>query len=313
MKKRTYFVAMALVSILALSACSEGEYGDESRNEDVYSEQNTMNENVYSEQNAVIEEDTEQSPQVSFKEENSELIPPEEDIQNASAKQDILNINVSDRSEVMENNYSMSVYTAAPNQNSSISIQYPIFEGSGKDALNNLIYKKVQEFAQIDTSFFPDDAGLTIDYQSAVTLNNEKIVSIVFWGSSFIEGASYGTDDLISLNIDLQTLEEITFEDLYTVDDNFEKTFFEKSYFPTEPITSYDEFSFAEMLKLQSPEYQAISPFSISGNVSCFMKPEGVVLSMPAIHATGSDHFEAQLNYSDIDRFYKPELKYWDE
>lgn len=37
-----------------------------------------MNENVYSEQNAVIEEDT----------------------QNASAKQDNLNINISDRSEI---------------------------------------------------------------------------------------------------------------------------------------------------------------------------------------------------------------------
>lgn len=58
---------MALVFILALSACSEREYGSESRNEDVTSEQNTMNENLYSEQNAVIAEDTEQSSQVSFK------------------------------------------------------------------------------------------------------------------------------------------------------------------------------------------------------------------------------------------------------
>lgn len=40
------------------------------------------------------------------------------------------------------------------------------------------------------------------------------------------------------------------------------------------------------------------------------MKPEGIVLSMPALHATGSDHFEAQLNYIDIEKFYRPEQKY---
>lgn len=293
MKKKFYSTVMALISVLALSACSTE--GDGSK---------ITNENVYSVQDAMTEGDTEQSSQVPFEEKESEEIPSKEDEQTSAVEQEI--------SEDMKNNYSIAVYAETPNQNSSISIQYPVFTGDEKEALNNLVYSKVQEFAKIDTSLFSNEACLTIDYQSAVTFQNEKVVSIIFWGSRSIEGASYGTDNLISLNIDLLTLEEITFEDLYTVDDNFKKIFFEKAYFPTEPITSYDESSFTEMLMLQSPEYQAISPFSIAGNVSCFLKPEGIVLSMPAVHATGSDHFEAQLNYSDIDKFYKPELKYWD-
>lgn len=293
MKKIFYSAVMALVSILALNACSTE--GDGSK---------IMSENVYSEQNTMTEGDTEQSLQVPSEEKDSEEIPSKEDEQTSSVEQETL--------EATENNYSISVYTEAPNQNSSISIQYPVFTGDGKEALNNLVYNKVCEFAEIDTSLFSNEAGLIIDYQSVVTLLNRRVVSIIFWGLRTIEGAAYGTDNLISLNIDLQTLEEITFEDLYTVDDNFEKIFFEKAYFPTEPITSYDESGFTEMLMLQSPEYQAISPFSIAGNVSCFLKPEGIVLSMPAVHATGSDHFEAQLNYDDIDKFYKPELKYWD-
>lgn len=268
MKKIFYSVIMVFVSILALSACS-GE-GDGS---------NIMNENVYGVQNTMTEEDTGQSSQVPFEEKDSEEISPKEDVQTSSVEQEAL--------EVMENTYSLSVYTEPPNQNSSIRIQYPVFAGDGKE-------------------------GLIIDYQSAVTLQNERAASMIFWGSRSIEGALYETDSLISLNIDLQTLEEITFEDLYSVDGNFEKIFFEKAYFPTEPITSYDESGFTEMLMLQSPEYQAISPFSMEGNVRCFLKPEGIVLSMPTVHATGSDHFEAQLNYSDIDKFYKPELKYWD-
>lgn len=211
-----------------------------------------------------------------------------------------------------KDSYSMLLYTEAPNQNSSIKIEYPSFAGSKADRLNALINDKIQKLAQIDTSFFPSDTGLTIDYQSAVTLLNEKIASIIFWGSVSMEGGAYPMDNLITLNIDLESMEEITFEDLYTVNTDFLNTFFDKAFFPTDPVTSYDEAGFGEMLKLQSPEYQSVDPFSIPGNVSCFLKADGIVLSMPAVHATGNDHFEAQLKYDDIQQFYLPQDKYWE-
>ncbi|HWT75622.1 MAG TPA: hypothetical protein VN258_13030 [Mobilitalea sp.] len=220
--------------------------------------------------------------------------------------------NNSDESETSDESYTMSVYSEAPNKNSSIKIQYPSFSGSDFDALNTLVYDKVQSFAKIDTSLFTSDTGLTIDYQSAVTLQNSKIISIVFWGTSNIEGGAYTVCNLIALNVDLQSMKEITLKDLYTTNADFEKVFFDSAYFPTNPITSYDEASFPEMLKLQSSEYQTVDPFSIADNVSYFLKPDGIVLSMPAVHATGCDHFEAQLKYSDIQQFYLLKQNYWE-
>lgn len=212
--------------------------------------------------------------------------------------------------EVTEETYSMMLYTEAPNQNSTIKIEYPSF--SRNDALNTLVYNKVHSLAQIDTALFPNDAGLSIDYQSTVTLLNSKAVSIIFWGLSSIEGGAYPVNYLVSLNIDVESMKEITFEDLYTANTDFTNIFFEKAFFPTEPITSYDKDGFGEMLKLQSPKYQTVDPFSISGNISFFLKPDGIVLSMPAIHATGNDHFEAQLKYDDIQQFYLLQNKYWE-
>ncbi|WFR58994.1 hypothetical protein QA584_07910 [Anaerocolumna sp. AGMB13025] len=208
--------------------------------------------------------------------------------------------------------YTMNLYTKAPNENSSIKIQYPSFSDHNLEALNTLVYDKVKSFAQIDTSFFPSESGLTIDYQSAVTLLNSKIASIIFWGSSYMEGSAYPVNNLITLNVDLQTMKEITLKDLYTTNADFEKVFFEKAFFPADPITSYDKDTFADMLKLQSPEYQTVDPFSIPDNVTFFLKPDGIVLSLPAVHATGSDHLEAQLKYSDIQQFYLPSQKYWE-
>jgi len=51
----------------------------------------------------------------------------------------------------------------------------------------------------------------------------------------------------------------------------------------------------------------------LPGNVSCFLKPDGLVLSMPAIHTTGSDHFEAQLRYEEIQSFYRLKRNYWEK
>lgn len=210
-----------------------------------------------------------------------------------------------------DDSVTMSIYTEAPNKNSSIKIQYPIFSDNGP--LNAMIYEKVQSFAKIDTSLFPGDASLNVDYQSEVTLKNNKVVSIIFWGPSYIDDAAYPTNDLITLNIDLLSMKEITLKDLYKTNADFAAVFFKKAFFPENPITSYDKKSFPEMLKLQSPEYQTVDPFSQADNISVFLKPDGIVLSMPASHATGSDHFEAQLKYSDIQSFYQLKQNYWED
>lgn len=220
-------------------------------------------------------------------------------------------ISAAEKKEVNDGDFKMDVYTEAPNKNSSIKIQYPQF--SNNDALNALVYDKVQSLAQIDTSLFSSDARLNIDYQSEVTLKNNKVVSIIFWGPGSIDDDSNTSNDLIALNIDLNSMKILTLKDLYTTNADFEAVFFKNAFFPEDPITSYDKDSFSEMLKLQSPEYQTVDPFSIEGNVSFFLKPDGIVLSMPAVHATGNDHFEAQLKYSDIQQFYLLNQNLWED
>lgn len=206
--------------------------------------------------------------------------------------------------------YEMRLYTEAPNPKSSVKIAYPRFTGGDREALNALVYTKVQGL--VDSDYFANTA-LSIDYQCAVTLHNSKMVSMVFWGSSDVEGSLHPFADLIALNVDLASLTEVRLADLYTVDAAFEQTFFDKAFFPTRPLTSYDATSFPEMLLLQTAENQGVTAFSYPEGVSCFLKPEGIVLSMGAVHVTGSDHFEAQLRYADIQRFYRLPQNYWQE
>ena len=198
--------------------------------------------------------------------------------------------------------YEMLSYTHLP----QISIAYPYFTGYGMEWLNDLIYSKVEAMAENENS------DLTADYECAVTLLNSKMASVVFWGYTNITGSLHPTTDLYAYNFDLSAMRELTLRDLYDLNAGFEQVFFSRSYFPTAPITSYDASSFAEMLRMQTPQYQSISPFA-TDDFTCFLKPEGIVISLPAVHATGSDHFEAQLRYSDIQAYYLPYQNYWQD
>lgn len=214
--------------------------------------------------------------------------------------------------DISESTYEMELFTEAPNQDSSVKIQYPVFSGNKAEEINALILTQVKDMASLDPSVFPENPKMDANFQSAVTLNNTKLISIVFWGSFDIEVSQFPTTNLYALNIDLTSLKLITLKDLYTVNADFEKVFFEKAFFPSNPVTSYNEEDFHEMLKYQTSEYRSTGPFSNLDSIRCFLKPEGIVLSMPAIHASGSDHFEAELLYSDIQEYYLPEQIYWE-
>ena len=197
--------------------------------------------------------------------------------------------------------YQMQSYSP----NGDITILYPVFTGFGSDVLNAAIGAKVRAFTG-------NKADATLDYQCAVTLQNRKMVSMVFWGVSDVAGSIHPFTDLYTLNVDVSTGQEITFEDLYVTNTSFQSIFFATAYFPENPVTSYSAESFGEMLTLQTDEYQTINVFDISGVITCYLKPDGIVLSMPSIHATGSDHFEAEMRYADIQAFYIPAIKYWE-
>jgi len=123
--------------------------------------------------------------------------------------------------------YEICAYTAQPD----IRIAYPSF--AGNDALNALVDAEVQSLVPEDTT------GVTIDYNCAVTLLNSRFASMVFWGYSDVEGAAHPYTDIATLNVDLTEMRQVTLGDLYTVNDEFEQTFFGKASFPSEPVTSY--------------------------------------------------------------------------
>lgn len=206
---------------------------------------------------------------------------------------------------VTTNGFEMRLYTDAPNPKSTVKIEYPYF--TGNTPLNTMIAEKIQDILKYPSSYYPQ-FGFTADYTTTVTLNNSKMVSMVFLGNVQIEKGRPGTV-VGTLNVDLSSMKELRLTDLYTVSKEFEDAFFQHAYFPSEPISLYDESQFSEQMSYQTRSYKADGAFHAMYEVQCFLTPGGIVISLPE---TGDNHLEAQLNYSDIDQFYRPSNRYWE-
>ncbi len=207
--------------------------------------------------------------------------------------------------------YTIKIYTKAPNVNSSVYVEYPYFYGKDLSMLNTIIYDKVITLGTDDSITENSVTGLISNYQVAVTLQNSKVVSMVFWGSSYFTDSQHPWSNLVGFTVDLLTMEEIKLSDLFPLDDlEFRKTFFEHAIFPGDPITSYDEENFEAFF----PHYPYHLPleniYNYDGNF--YLKPEGVVISRAATHATGNDHMEALLTYDFAESYYLLDQFYWD-
>lgn len=200
--------------------------------------------------------------------------------------------------------YEMRTYKQAQNEISSVHIEYPVFFNTDKnDELNTLILKTVQDHATLDPRYFPHDSKYDFYYHGKVTLQTSDIISMVFWGISDIECSAFPTYNLFTLNIDLKSLDIISLTDLYKLDDNFKNIFFEKSIYPSVPVTFFEYDDFLYYLNSMTDKYQMMNVFDFPNTISFFLVPEGIVLSLLSGHSMG-DHFEAELLYRDAQSSY---------
>ena len=200
--------------------------------------------------------------------------------------------------------YTMLLYKAAPNA----QIQYPHFYDKRYDEVNQIIYHYVLNFiAGFDLDVpISEDTSVTISYHSNVTLQNSKMISVIFWGESYYSRAAHPNAGFATLNIDLATLKEVTLTDMYTINADFEKVFYAKA----QQVSGVEgAFQFS-----QSYNSSSLDPFTnaeVQYDIPCYLTPYGLVISLGIVHVAG-DHFEAQLKYSDIQQFYKLNQNYWE-
>lgn len=218
--------------------------------------------------------------------------------------------------------YITETYSDSPNIESSIRIEYPRFqysdEGVYDDAhtiddnqvrgINTLITEHVMNTIMPFWFYNGFDSIINVNYQYAVTLNNDRMISIVFWGE-FVQ-LNERTDLVVStLNIDLATMRNVQLTDMLIVDVGLRALLKSYAHYPTHPETTIrtDILGFADQI-------DNISPFLFGDEsdqpIHCYLKPDGLVLVIPTTHV-GGDYFEAQIEYEHVAPLWKLDNTYW--
>jgi hypothetical protein len=215
--------------------------------------------------------------------------------------------------------YEMRVYDDVPNSKSTIRIEYPFFQGIDEVyMINDIVFDKLVHFVAhyyIANGF---DSLLDLDYKCEVTLNNGKFISIVFWGTMHYLDHGFDKDGthVDTININALTKREVAMRDMLEIDSAFIDMYYAKAYHPIDPETSTPDTLLAERNHYQDVDrirrYQETGASYYWPVSTCYLKPDGIVFTVIVGQAAG-EHYEAQLDYSDILPFYRLDTRVWED
>ena len=97
-------------------------------------------------------------------------------------------------------------------QNGSFKLEYPVFTGDRSEELNSLVRDFAMEQGPaggIKTSSYQ------ADYVCQVTLVNDCVVSMVFCGTGFVDGAAHDFREVVPLNVEIASMEQIPLSKLF--------------------------------------------------------------------------------------------------
>ncbi len=181
----------------------------------------------------------------------------------------------------------------------NMAVEYPVFRGRGAETVNDLVSARSTELCTIQYDDIPQ-FSLSGEYSCAVTLLNDRVLSLVFWGWSYIEGGIHPWTDLFPMNLDLQSLESFQLSDLFRMDDpGFISACYAWGRYPGEPETCYSEDMYPEAFAQERDTAHCLQ-YASDG----FLKPEGVVVTCSAMHFTGSDHIEILVPFEALRDYY---------
>lgn len=198
-------------------------------------------------------------------------------------------------------NYTLETKTYTSN---NITITYPQISNLSDTKKADSINKLLEDVAlsSLNTYTQDDMNTLTIEVNYKVTLQNERYLSIVYFGSSFLEGAAYPNSLFYTENIDLANGSIISLSDFSDINNIATKL---KDISSVKALADETELSDAHKTFLMNIDDSELlnllkdSDFKVVNNslqapsngTYSYMTDEGIVISLQVIHALG-DHAE---------------------
>ena len=179
--------------------------------------------------------------------------------------------------------------------NGDVKIAYPQFSGVKEVNINELIKKEATSI--FFKSYYADEKDLILEISYAITLKNEKMFSVVFYGYGDRKGTVHPNRHFFAVTIDLENDKKIClrdvikdFEELKNIIKNKNFVFRMYNDTETEELLKVNEFLVFENL-IRSDEHHS--------EIYSYFTEESLGISFGVPHAIG-DHKEIELPYNEL-------------
>ncbi|MGH4118754.1 hypothetical protein [Clostridium sp.] len=186
-----------------------------------------------------------------------------------------------------------------------ITIKFPQLNKSNNEAKVDLVNKTIQEYIKmkLDTLRMgqEDMDAFSMDLKYEITDYKNKVISIVYQGTSNFEKSAYPVNIYYTQNITLGEVDTLILKDIFVIDDKFVEAFKSGIYSPSRDDLDLEKsgVNLKETIESQYSNEDLINLLKTQ-EVNYKLTMDGVIISIEVPHAIG-DHLEMVIPYKTVE------------
>lgn len=177
----------------------------------------------------------------------------------------------------------------------NVIIKYPKLKYSDENK-TNIISALVESGGMIGTKYYDSQDKLNMNIKYKIKRKNKKIISVVFEGTGYVEGAAYANNHLYSTNIDLKNKNLLKLSDFVDVNEELAEKI-KNGTVSDEQKEAFNTLTSQDILNKLS-EYDEVDNFNPDQSYS-YLTEDSLGIILPVEHALG-DYIQVEIPLSEI-------------
>lgn len=196
----------------------------------------------------------------------------------------------------------------------NISIEYPVVSGLSDEVnqkkINELI--KAEALKVYNTYYYEDRdylGHLDLDIEYYISLKNEYILSIQYYGLGDLENAPHPDKLFYTTNIDMMMGNRLKLVDLVNIEEGLINMFISREFEPLWQVQDESDLGYYGTYDVAEESF--INADNM-GSVFSYLTNDSLGISIPVSHAIGG-HGEFEIKYKDIAEYLAGDSEGWNE
>lgn len=185
----------------------------------------------------------------------------------------------------------------------NIKIEYPVITGLIDEDMQKSINKIIMaEALKVYNYYDYEDRGhLELDVISNITLENESVLSIQYYGLGYVENAAHPNKLFYTTNIDLLTGVKMKLADYINIEDDFVNMFIGGEFKYVGPLGEEPDLGYYGTYDMAK---EGLINADNMGSIFSYLTNDSIGISIPVAHAIGG-YALFEIGYDDIRKYSK--------